>query len=297
MRRRGFTVVELLVCVAVAAVLIALLLPAVQQAREAARRSVCASNLRQLGTALHAYHDAHGCLPLGVLTQFSPDAFNWMVFLLPHLDQGKLYAAIGPNGQDQVAEMYFQLHGEILPGADTLLPVFRCPSSALPSLSAELGPGVIPVSARGYATSDYKGCWGSGYGDGLFYPLWYANEQRLGPMRWAYVRGGLRNMIAVAESSYPGAGGNCWPTYVGSIQKESVLFTTGHSAGINCVPDFAGRFWINARSSTCALSFHPGIANFLFADGSVRPLSQSIDWQTYMRMGTRDDDRGILIEY
>jgi prepilin-type processing-associated H-X9-DG protein len=116
-------------------------------------------------------------------------------------------------------------------------------------------------------------------------------------MRWALVRDGLSNTIAVGESSYPGAAGNCWPSYVGSIQKESALFTTMPTSRINCVPNFTRRFWINATSNTCALSFHPGIANFLFADGSVRPLSQDIDWQTYMRMGDRHDDSGTPVSY
>ena len=94
-RNRGFTLIELLVVIAIIAVLIALLLPAVQQAREAARRSQCKNNMKQLGLALHNYHDAANKFPIG--TRFSMSAPNWRVGLLPYLDQAPLFHSVKCN--------------------------------------------------------------------------------------------------------------------------------------------------------------------------------------------------------
>src|SRR5579872_5730558 len=94
--RRGFTLIELLVVIAIIAVLVALLLPAVQQAREAARRVQCKNNLKQLGLALHNYHDVtSNTFPPGYVNTNSDGGWGWMSMLLPHLDQGPLYNMLG----------------------------------------------------------------------------------------------------------------------------------------------------------------------------------------------------------
>ena len=105
-RRGGFTLIELLVVIAIIAVLIALLLPAVQQAREAARRTQCRNNLKQIGLALHNYNDAHSALPSGSIvllngagTNYGGHGWTWHASILPYIDQGNLYAGIqGPDG-------------------------------------------------------------------------------------------------------------------------------------------------------------------------------------------------------
>lgn len=100
--RRGFTLIELLVVIAIIAVLIALLLPAVQQAREAARRTQCKNNLKQIGLALHNYHDAHDCFPPGQIRGWngsfdSGNGFAWGALILPFMDQANLYNLLNPS--------------------------------------------------------------------------------------------------------------------------------------------------------------------------------------------------------
>ncbi|MBS0264637.1 MAG: DUF1559 domain-containing protein [Planctomycetes bacterium] len=99
MRRRGFTLIELLVVIAIIAVLVALLLPAVQQAREAARRSQCKNNLKQLGLALHNYHEQSNMLPLGNIASAEWGwGASWYIRILPQLDQGPVFNKLNFNG-------------------------------------------------------------------------------------------------------------------------------------------------------------------------------------------------------
>ncbi|MDB5337001.1 MAG: xcpT 17 [Planctomycetaceae bacterium] len=130
MRKRGFTLIELLVVIAIIAVLIALLLPAVQQAREAARRSQCKNNIKQIGLALHNYHDAMTVFPTGATGKAMG-----LAFILPYLDQSPLYNLINFN---------IDIYGPASqPAINTVIPVFVCPSN--------------PTSAVGYTVSG--GAW------------------------------------------------------------------------------------------------------------------------------------------
>ena len=126
--RRAFTLIELLVVIAIIGVLVSLLLPAVQQAREAARRAQCTNNLKQIGLALHNYHDANGRFPPGYRDP-RPDSqpgpgWGWPVFILPHVEQPSLHVQLDPertlfgNGADTTPTT---------PQTLTPLAVFRCP--------------------------------------------------------------------------------------------------------------------------------------------------------------------------
>ena len=140
-KRAGFTLVELLVVIAIIGVLMGLLLPAVQSARESARRLQCGNNLKQIALALHGYHNAYETLPPGWL--WSPPSDNsggsswaWSVFVLPHLEQDTLFTKL------QVS------NGELVPPpgspTDLTLSVFVCPADAGPAMN---------IRFRGYAKS------------------------------------------------------------------------------------------------------------------------------------------------
>ncbi|UUO08280.1 DUF1559 domain-containing protein [Blastopirellula sp. J2-11] len=128
----GFTLVELLVVIAIIGVLIALLLPAVQQAREAARRMSCQNNLKQIGLALQNYHDTYGRFPAGAIATSRPEPYigftgaNWRISLLPYMDQMPAYQQL------DFRTGYFWAHTSGFPQAlaDLRVPMFQCPSSA-----------------------------------------------------------------------------------------------------------------------------------------------------------------------
>jgi prepilin-type N-terminal cleavage/methylation domain-containing protein/prepilin-type processing-associated H-X9-DG protein len=175
-RNRGFTLIELLVVIAIIGVLVALLLPAVQQAREAARRVACKNNLKQIGLALHNYHDASNTLPPGWVSGIGggdplmnpTNCWGWSAFLLPFLDQTPVYNNINfSRGFD----------GGLLNGANsasgvvgiegTHLPVFRCPSDKGSKLVISgTGSGSTTVAMPYAARSNYPGVNGGLLTDG-----------------------------------------------------------------------------------------------------------------------------------
>ena len=139
-KRFGFTLIELLVVIAIIAILVALLLPAVQQAREAARRSSCKNNLKQLGLALHNYHDTHGVFPAGYYAGDHPSVadgegdgrdarYGWGSMILPFLEQAPLYDKM------QVGDRLLSQNVNdptVLADMQTPISAFRCPSDVAP---------------------------------------------------------------------------------------------------------------------------------------------------------------------
>ncbi len=138
-RRVGFTLIELLVVIAIIAILIALLLPAVQQAREAARRTQCRNNMKQLGLAMHNYHDQASVFPPGWVSQYyqvatgEPTIWSWGAYLLPQIDQGPLYNTVSP-GTRRIDEN-LALGGNTAAALTSPLTAFRCASDTAPGLN------------------------------------------------------------------------------------------------------------------------------------------------------------------
>lgn len=328
-RTSGFTLIELLVVIAIIAILIALLLPAVQQAREAARRTQCKNNLKQLGLALHNYHDVYLVFPLGAYTAVDDDAgydddgYGWATMLLPYIEQGNLYQSMpmtwgdgqldnGQPGNWGIHQRYFDANGTIIPGSEQNLAAFRCPSSTLPAVTGSFGvpckdrPGSpcsgltlnvsAPDYATGHATSDYKAS--AGINDrGMFSKARDAARAGGGGKgtRMRDVTDGTSNTIAVGETSYIRNTAQ-WGVWIGANNAdEPVLFKTEFPSSINCGTTPADM--AHAVDDDCAFSFHTGGAQFLFADGSVHFLSENIDTGftqagingVYENLGARND--------
>lgn len=181
--RRGFTLIELLVAIAIIAILIALLLPAVQQAREAARRTQCKNNLKQLGLALHNYRDVHMVFPPGSL-RGSGLAWGWVSRTLPFFEQASAYSTIDFTQTDCVVFLKAQQAADKSNATSVLLPMLTCPSdprSGTQLLSGPAGPypntddvgKVYPASDIGVGGSNESAAWcrynGVTNGDGILY--------------------------------------------------------------------------------------------------------------------------------
>jgi prepilin-type N-terminal cleavage/methylation domain-containing protein len=301
--RSGFTLIELLVVIAIIAVLIALLLPAVQQAREAARRSQCQNNLKQMGLALHNYHDTYLTFPMANVvrndgTTMRGDGWTWHARILPQLEQGNLYNQVSSvMGTDAGNQNSAQ---QLLAGRDTQLSVFQCPSH--PS-----GPGSNP-SKNGYQLSTYNGVTGSvcfnddqldqatdvGYaGDGMF----FMNSK----VRMGDVVDGTSNTFLVAEvkdelngapNSNRLAGSDRRYNFSDNSDGNPPTDITEYLVGMELNDpinanhrDAAGDFNNNGEY---AGSYHTGGAQFLLGDGSVRFVSQNINMTTYQGLSTRN---------
>jgi prepilin-type N-terminal cleavage/methylation domain-containing protein/prepilin-type processing-associated H-X9-DG protein len=227
-RCRGFTLIELLVVIAIIGVLIALLLPAVQAAREAARRMQCANNLKQIGLALHNYQDANAVFPMST-TSAAPGPggaclnglFSWHAAILPQIDQQAVFDGInfGVGNTDDCSSLDDQLHAATIgrthpngTAARTVVAAFLCPSDAPASGPAmgEVGPASQNYSGNAGWTPDTSGTTaGPRLGRhngfiGLVSPATRA-AWHVGPVRVAMIADGLSQTVAVAERRLPRA--------------------------------------------------------------------------------------------
>lgn len=284
--RRGFTLIELLVVIAIIAVLIALLLPAVQQAREAARRSQCINNLKQLGIALHTYHDSMNTFPPGWLGVQGGQShmegisgFAWGSHLLPYLDQAPLYGQINFNVSC------------VSPANDvarrTVLNVFRCPSDPSEntwSIGEEGNPTNILSTLP---TANYVGSFGSeGFEDicdAAPFPAAQCTSDGMlfhnSSTRMRDFVDGASNTIFLGEHRTNAAQG--WhSTWVGVVPggEEAIariLAVADHTPNhpSQHIDDFS--------------SPHVGGVHMLFGDGRVRFITQNIDLNVFRGLSTR----------
>ena len=278
-KRTGFTLVELLVVIAIIGILIAMLLPAVQAAREAARRMQCTNNLRQIALALHGYHDAHKYFPPGVVgtrgdsTRSDRNArkqISWNVFILPQLEQELVYEKFN---WDKAYD-----HNYNKEATSFVIPAFLCPSTATRTDDRK---GDRTEDGRG--ATDYGGIYGAGvpstgsvtfeapYGGilGWLYGKDYA-------VSIAMVTDGTSNTIVVAEDSGRGDGLNgAW------ADGENIY----HQGGT-----------INVTQNNEHWSDHPGGINAATADGSVHFLTEEMSQEVTDAVCTRAGGEVVAAE-
>lgn len=309
--RRGFTLIELLVVIAIIAILIALLLPAVQQAREAARRTQCKNNLKQLGLALHNYHDTTLMFPPGGLNTASMSKGSFFVGLLPYLDQAPAYNQfIFDWDFDSRYVGYTAAQNTLYQSLK--VPGLNCPSSEL--AAAQVSPNAITIQrphyvgiagtavspadgVTNYITVGTYGWWAS---DGLL----FINSNK----RIRDIVDGTSNTICISEQGRPLSSGtdtrsSLW--YGGAWEGASA-----NTAGVQPTPGTAFNgysqnmtsiaYGINNmsgvgysanpyQSSTVLSSRHVGGVHALRGDGTVVFLSENINFMTLLRLASLAD--------
>jgi len=298
--RKAFTLVELLVVIAIIAVLLGLLLPAVQKVREAASRVKCQNNLRQIGLALHNFNDTHhGCFPPGQVTGPYPEAgvywkqnHGWAVFILPFLEQENLEKqyhldlwSADPLNQPVISQQ---------------LKAFQCPSAPEQNRYYTDWPFNTTTPTGKGACGDYASIWGV---DPNYVDILVANDliQRPGDYRgvlapndmasFSKIVDGTSNTILVTEDAGRPA---LWQN---RIRGPDLINNGAPWAGYNNGFYVHGSNWdgtppwgpcaINCTNDRQIYSFHAGGANALFADAHVQFLSESMTLRTLAALATR----------
>lgn len=311
-RDRGFTLIELLVVIAIIGVLVAILLPAVQQAREAARASQCRNHLKQIGVALHNYHDQFGVFPPGNgFSTESPDAgykinlttanraaaYGWGAYILPQLDQLGLFNKLDVNGRELITVMRT---ANLRPIAQTILSVYKCPSDDAPDLNEPRAFSNAIFGDTPVATSNYVGVHGTRWshadnwilnGEDPYGIFWPGSRVRIDD-----IKDGTSNTFMVGERNWD----NFSAIWIGTRN-----YTGNGDVGLRQHLGITN--WkINLPGNNSPRAFHSnhtGGAHFLLGDGSVRFVDDSIHFDnalkiagnpqsmigTYQRLGMRAD--------
>ena len=312
-RRRGFTLVELLVVIAIIGILVALLLPAVQAAREAARRTQCLNNLKQLGLALHNYHDTYQAMPYG--GQYPVTSKNWRVSLFPFMEQGVIYDQLDMN-----SSFLAPYTGTNVVLRNLKVPNWNCPSSPClvfgqqgseqawnggsPQLVDYVGiAGAVTVSpdtSGRNSTSNYDG--GIYSASGMLVPAVV--------VRMADALDGLSNTIMVGENAHftkTSTGGrldlrsNYYGAWSGFTYPQNPwtgapdtwgtgTVTVRYAPNTQGTPAGAMHTW---EANLPLRAAHPGTTGVLLSDASTRPLPDTIDFTVLTAMSMRDDGKVV----
>ena len=281
-RSRGFTLVELLVVIAIIGVLVGLLLPAVQAAREAARRMQCSNNLKQIGLASHNYHDTHNKFPIGHHFVGTPAGtatrglgYSCTFALLPFLEQGNLYNQF--DNRFPVFEKTVTKNGIL---AGTPLAAFSCPSDTKPPTIDLASEAIRPAATSSYKCScgAYNGFHVAGESTQLRNGVFERDSR--GSFNIRDITDGTSNTILFAETRWGMNPQRITRTYLygaGDPASLTVGWVQGATEGV-LVNGFAAINWLVAGlGNRTAGSFHPGGAMFVFGDGSVRFVNENID--------------------
>jgi prepilin-type N-terminal cleavage/methylation domain-containing protein/prepilin-type processing-associated H-X9-DG protein len=266
--RTAFTLIELLVVIGIIAVLIGLLVPAVQKTREAASRAKCMNNLKQLGLSMHNYHSTIGCFPpgfelVGVTSGTTPGGWAWGVYLMPYIDQSPLQNILSPD--KYVLEQVIK-DPALQPMLRTDLAIFRCPSSIIGPLRTHQGAPNPMVSSANYTC-----CRGFFNFTGTTHLTKRNNGVCFGlsATRIADIVDGTSSTLLLGERTAFGANLNndaSWPSWCGP----------GGGGAMNTVSSSVADRLNHPTSNAAFSSQHPGGAVFCFADGSVHFIVQSI---------------------
>ena len=279
--RSAFTLVELLVVIAIIGILVGLLLPAVQAAREAARRTQCTNNLKQIGLSFHNYHDTYPSskLPPGSYDQATSNSgWAWGTFLLPFMEQEALYDDLQPGIKDALDTGQAALLA-------TVLTTFKCPSDIAPDVNDRRTHNSLSIG-----TSNYAGSAGTDNvvttgepsapttpNTGVLY-----QQSNLGLRD---ITDGTAYTLLVGE--------RCWQLHDGTDHRK-------HNASIWGATDNDALNWDVCMHSAEVInqgdadndsfsSLHPGGAQFVFADGSVHFLNQNLATETWVDLSNRKD--------
>tara|TARA_R110002111_G_scaffold262702_1_gene340324 strand:+ start:21715 stop:22584 length:870 start_codon:yes stop_codon:yes gene_type:complete len=280
-RKRGFTLIELLVVIAIIAILIALLLPAVQQAREAARRSTCKNNMKQLGLALHNYHDTHRAFPPGSIeilvtgTTYT-NLIGWQTFILPFMDQSPLYQSIKSEGGFDAPWTGIANLTAANKGAKTIIPAYICPSDPMGGINTNLS----SYGKSNYAASSGKEYSGGG-GDSVKGAFGVNTKSKFRDFT-----DGLSNVFLAGErTTKEGRFGTIW---IGPTAAGSTFFVVGRSGD-----PASNNHLINGGSNASFSSVHVGGCHFLFGDGRIRFISENINQETYQYLSYMADGNTV----
>lgn len=252
--KNGFTLVELLVVIAIIGILVALLLPAVQAAREAARRTQCTNNLKQIGLAIHSYHDTYGNLP-PAFNNFHPLGsddvrWGWATYILPFIEENILFDLLDIENQTGLTPTAEN-------GLQTQLSAYRCPSDDGPDLNPNFKRSGAELATSNYIISEGI----AGFVD------------KHNTYRFAQITDGTSNTMLVGERDGTVGVAAVWPGR--SRTSSSTSFRVTWKINLSENPDPTDNW--NDCKRFALTSVHPGVVNVVLCDGSVRLLSDDIE--------------------